>query len=296
MGTGTSHGIPVIACDCDVCRSDDPRDKRLRASALVSQRESDGSRTCVVIDTGPEFRIQCLRHGVQKIDAVFLTHGHADHLDGLDDVRVFSHTRSSGASCKNPRGLETPGDGLAVYANASTLRDVRSRFDYIFKETQMAGGKPKLRLEDCARFSPSSPIRVRSLEAVPIPMKHGVVDTTGWLFRAPGPDGAVRSFAYLTDCNFIPDESIALLAGNPGGIDQVVIDGLRESRHSTHFTFDQAIECAARIGARRAWLTHICHNARHSQISEYCAARSKDGFAAAPAYDGLELLVGEGAE
>lgn len=299
MGTGTSHGVPVIACDCAVCRSKDPHDKRFRASAYITHKEADGGLAAVVIDTGPEFRMQCLMYGVRQVNAVLLTHSHADHLDGLDDVRIFSHTSSEGAFTR--QGKETPGEGLPVYGNAVTLADVTNRFDYIFKHTQLGGGKPKLRLTDCAQYTATSPIYAGAMRIIPVPMMHGIVPTTGWLVSVTRADGERHSFAYLTDLNYISGESLKLITDNCGSLDALVIDGLRERHHSTHFTFSEALECADRIGARRTYLTHICHSASHEEITAWCNAHVHEypllrriadaGGTVAPAYDGLVLDV-----
>jgi phosphoribosyl 1,2-cyclic phosphate phosphodiesterase len=302
MGTGTSHGIPVIACHCRVCRSHNAKDKRLRCSAYILQREADGSETHIVIDTGPEFRIQAIRYRINALNAVLLTHSHADHLNGLDDLRIFSHTKSEGASRCSATGAkyaESPGAGLCVYSNEAALSDVRTRFDYIFKTTQIGGGKPKLDLEDCAQFSAGNPLEIGSVRIIPVPMKHGSLETTGWLLSTAEPDGSRHSIAYLTDCNEIPDSSIALLTENGGIIDHVVIDGLRESAHSTHFSYLEAMDCAAKIGGKHTWLTHICHNMNHRGITKYCRQHVKDfpelmqivkdGGSVLPAYDGLIL-------
>jgi phosphoribosyl 1,2-cyclic phosphate phosphodiesterase len=302
MGTGTSHGIPVIACHCRVCRSHDAKDKRLRCSAYIVQRETDGSETHIVIDTGPEFRIQAIKYHINTLSAVLLTHSHADHLNGLDDLRIFSHTKSEGASRCSATGAkyaESPGTGLCVYSNEAALSDVRTRFDYIFKTTQIGGGKPKLDLEDSAQFSAASPLEIGSVRIIPVPMKHGSLETTGWLLSTTESDGSRHSIAYLTDCNEIPDSSIELLTENGGIIDHVVIDGLREVPHSTHFSYLEAMACAAKIGGQHTWLTHICHNMNHRGITKYCRQHVKDfselirtvkdGGSVLPAYDGLIL-------
>jgi Metal-dependent hydrolases of the beta-lactamase superfamily I len=303
-GTGTSHGVPVIGCSCPVCTSRSRRDKRLRCSAYVEQQEADGSLTHIVIDTGPEFRIQALTYHITRLDAVLLTHSHADHLDGLDDLRVFSHTKSEGGSggCSNGgRYAESPGSGLPVYANASALVDVRNRFDYIFKPTQIGGGKPKLELTDCAQFTGGHPLCVGSLSIVPVPMMHGSLETAGWLVRSAARDGTVHSIAYLTDCSCIPPESVKLLVEYGGVIDHVVIDGLRETPHSTHFSYLEAMACAAEIGGTHTWLTHICHTMNHRAITAYCRKHVSDfpelekivkhGGSVLPAWDGLRITT-----
>lgn len=307
MGTGTSHGVPVIACDCAVCRSSDPKDKRMRASAYITHEENDGTLTAIIIDTGPEFRMQCLKYGVRKANAVLLTHSHADHLDGLDDVRIFSHTSSDGAYTK--AGNETPGGGLPVYGNETTLIDVINRFDYIFKKTQLGGGKPKLHLVDCAKYTAANPIYAGTVRIIPIPMMHGTVPTTGWLLSidkmiSKGENERPHefySFLYLTDLNFISDEAISVIKDNCGTLDTLVIDGLRERHHSTHFTFGEALECAEKIAARNTYFTHICHNASHNDITKWCGEHIKEhpvlnriaenGGCVLPAYDGQEINI-----
>jgi phosphoribosyl 1,2-cyclic phosphate phosphodiesterase len=306
MGTGTSHGIPVIACSCSVCRSHNPKDRRLRCSAYIQQQEKDGSETHIVIDTGPEFRIQALRYHITALNAVLITHSHADHLNGLDDLRIFSHTKSEGAcSCGVPvtKYAESPGSGLSVYSNAAALCDIRNRFDYVFKSTQPGGGKPKLDLEDCVQFSADNPLLVGSVRIIPVPMKHGSMETTGWLLSTTAENGMIHSIAYLTDCNEIPADSIRLLRQNGGVIDHVVIDGLRETAHSTHFSYREAMACAAEIGGKHTWLTHICHNMSHRGIMKYCRVHVSDfpelieivknGGSVHPAYDGLNLKTEE---
>src|SRR5574344_782956 len=201
-GTGTSHGVPVIGCHCKVCQSPDPRDKRLRCSAYITHTGKDGSESHIIIDTGPEFRIQALTYHIEKADCVLLTHSHADHLDGLDDLRVFCHSQSS-------QHEASPGPGLPVYGNPQTLADTKNRFDYIFKPTQLGGGKPKLDLEDCSRFTPDSPLIIGDVSILPVPMKHGVIDTTGWLMSVNGSDGC-RSEEHTSELQS-PDQLVCRL-------------------------------------------------------------------------------------
>ena len=259
LGSGTSNGIPVLGCDCPVCRSTDRRDRRFRSSLLI--RGSGGEQA--VIDTGPEFRLQAIRAGIRRLDAVFLTHSHADHIHGMDDLRPLSR--------------ETP---LPVYGNQETIDEVRERFSYVFRETQRGGGKPRL-LPTVA-----GPVAIGGLRFSPIPVIHGTLSILGWRVDE-GPAAAV----YLTDTSDIPASSWPLI-GRPGVL---IIGGLRTRPHPTHFNFDQALDAAARTGARRSFLTHICHDYSHRDIKAYCENyRGEHGLAGAlmePAYDGLELSV-----
>jgi phosphoribosyl 1,2-cyclic phosphate phosphodiesterase len=253
LGSGTSFGVPVIGCSCPVCTSADPRDERYRASLLVEYRDGSGIVTSVVIDAGPEFRLQALRARITRLDALLLTHAHADHVGGLDDVRPLTRERV-----------------LPVYGNAPTLEETRERFGYIFRETQAGGGKPRVELREAV-----GPFRVGSLELRPVPVMHGRLPILGW--RA-------GSFAYVTDCSGLPPASLRLLEG----VETLIITGLRRRPHETHFSIDQGIETARRIGARRTWITHMNHESTHAELEAYCAERGAD-VGAGPAYDGLEF-------
>ena len=313
LGTGTSHGIPCIACHCHVCTSKDERDKRFRCSAYVTNENKNGTVTHLQIDTGPEFRLQCIKYGIEAIDAALLTHSHADHLHGLDDIRVFSHTLGSDKieELKNnpenagipPKMLEISANkkGINLYANRQTIQDVKNRFDYIFKpNTQIGGGKPKLNLVDCTEIEENPPKEFGDLTVTPIPLKHGELDDSGWLIsRKNDEDGKIHSIAYLTDTSFVPPESIQLLKEKGGIIEHCVIDGLRVKPHSTHFGFRQAMDVAEQIKPRHTWFIHICHLMTHGEIQEYTKSQLSDypnlleivnnGGSVGPAYDGLVL-------
>jgi phosphoribosyl 1,2-cyclic phosphate phosphodiesterase len=250
LGTGTSYGVPVIGCSCRTCSSPDPRDARYRASILV---EEGGSS--VVVDAGPEFRLQALRAGVRRLDALLLTHAHADHVNGLDDVRPLT------------------GDAvLPVYGNAETLAETRERFLYIFKETQAGGGKPRIELREAG-----ASVEAGSLRFVPLPILHGSLPILGW---------RSGKFAYITDCSELPESTLPLLAG----VEVLAINGLRRRPHATHFSIGQAIAAARRIGARRTWLVHMNHESTHAELEETCAREGGD-VGARPAWDGLDLEV-----
>lgn len=292
LGTGTSHGVPAIACDCEVCKSTDPHDKRTRSSALIKIQNA-GHEEAILIDIGPDFRAQCLRENIKKVDTVLLTHSHADHLHGLDDIRIFSHTASRHHAATPP---------LTLYGNAETLHDVQYRFDYVFHPTQAGGGKPLLTLCDCTVFD-ENPSTIEGIEIAHIPMMHGNVKTTGYVFRAkrtiapaqPAPKDSNPSnldnpasnsdnipsnldspassdlcvFAYLTDCNYISEDSIAKIQSFAPSIDYLVIDGLKDTAHSTHFAFLEALDVAERLCPRHTRLTHICHKNSHVAIQAY---------------------------
>lgn len=252
LGTGTSHGIPVVTCGCAVCNSSDPRDTRYRSSVAIFG--DHGER--VLIDAGPEFRLQAIRAKLERLDAVLVTHAHADHIHGLDDVRPL-----------------TKGKPLPIYASAFDVAELRERFSYAFKDGQMGGGKPKLELWE----APSEGATVGSIRAIPIPVMHGERRILGY---------RLGKFAYLTDCSAVPAESVDMLRG----LDTLVIGALRKRPHPTHFTFDQALELAAELRPSRAFLTHICHDMSHAEIDRYCQTFGLP-FPAGPAWDGLEIEV-----
>jgi phosphoribosyl 1,2-cyclic phosphate phosphodiesterase len=246
LGTGTSHGVPMIGCDCAVCRSADPRDARLRPSIVVST-----SSTVVLVDAGPDLRAQALRAGLRRVDAIVFTHGHADHILGIDDVRRFN------AIGKRP---------MPCYGDERTLADIRKTFYYVFDPaTPKGGGLPALDLRPIG-----GPFAVADIAVQPVPLWHGERPIFGFRFDR---------FAYLTDCNRIADEAWPLLEG----LDTVVIDALREQPHPTHFSLGEAIEAARRIGARRTFFTHMCHHLAHE------ATNAKLPAGMHLAYDGLTL-------
>lgn len=291
-GTGTSHGIPVIGCSCNVCRSSDSRDNRLRCSAFLE------SPANILVDVGPEFRIQALKYKINKLDAVFITHSHADHLHGIDDLRVFSHTKALDPA--HPDNKETEGEGLRIYTTTHAEHDIRHRFDYIFTPMKEGGGKPKIQIMSAENISEKNPLFINGIEILPVMLKHGHLDDLGLLFSEEGKDGKKHSLAYLTDCSFVPENSIELVKNNSGILEHLVIDGLRIEPHSTHFSFEQALEAAQKMNPRNVYLTHITHNMSHVQIEDYVKSilwkfpllkkNAENGFYIGPAYDGLELV------
>ena len=308
LGSGTSFGVPVIACDCRVCKSDKAQNKRLRASALLSA----GGKN-FLIDVGPDFRTQALRANLHHLDAVFLTHSHADHIHGIDDLRIFSH-KNSGAMNSDKEILahypETAGAGLSMYMNAESLEHVKKNFHYIFMNHEKGGGTPKLNLVSVDGYSAQNPLQLENLQVVPVPMVHGFMNTTGWVFTQTQTENAQNkiqpkkhSIAYLTDCNFISEESLKTVktAVSGGVLDHLVIDALRVRPHSTHNSFDQALSYADQIGAVHTWFTHMSHDFFHSEIQDYIDKNLDQykklkkivlaGGTVSPAFDGLELFT-----
>ncbi len=290
LGTGTSHGIPVIGCDCPVCKSKDPHDKRWRTAAFFT---TDGG-TQILIDVGPDFRMQAIEHGIKKIDCVLLTHSHADHLHGLDDLRMFSCNMWKKPDNENAL-VRYNAPPIPIYTNKKTIEDASCRFSYIFNPVKEGGGCARVEFKEALE-----PFLVDGITITPIPMMHGHLPTLGWLFTRTGKDGLKKSIAYLTDCNFISDESIALLhkasgADQGGLIEELVIDGLRIKTNSTHFSILQAMQAADKIGVQNMWVTHLTHDSSHLEYQAYMNEHKSEFESikgtAQPAYDGLELTV-----
>ncbi|MGH9405111.1 MAG: MBL fold metallo-hydrolase [Terriglobia bacterium] len=245
LGTGTSTGVPSLGCRCSTCISSDSRDQRTRSSVLI---EYDGRS--VVIDTSPDFRQQGLRESLSRLDAVVFTHTHADHVFGLDDVRVF-----------NIRQKEE----IPIYADARSMASIRRIFDYVFRANYAAGGLPQL--------SPhliDGPFELWGLRMVPLPVLHGELPILGFRFG---------NTAYVTDYSTIPESTLALL----DGLDVLILDALRHKPHPTHATLEQSLEVVARLKPRRAFFTHISHELQHEATN----ATLPPG--AELAYDGLKL-------
>jgi phosphoribosyl 1,2-cyclic phosphate phosphodiesterase len=235
LGTGTSVGVPVIGCDCPVCLSKDPRDKRLRTSAWIQTPEAS-----FVIDTPPDFRQQCLRAGIRKLDAVLYTHLHSDHILGFDDLRRF---------------CEMEDRGMPVYASPETLSALRRVFSYAFDAEQVF--KTYVRPEP-AEFH--GPFHLGATHITPVRLPHGRILCNGFVFSRKG----TKLLAYYTDCHEVPPEAEEAARGAK----VLVIDALRYKFHSTHLTIEAAIEVAKRIGAEQTYFIHMCHEVGHEETSE----------------------------
>ena len=239
----------MIGCGCAVCVSRDRRDRRLRPSIFIDVDRGPK----ILVDTSPDLRQQALTHRIPRIDAILYTHSHADHILGLDDVRAYNRIQ---------------GAVIPAYANTETWEVIHKTFYYVFDGLpRLGGGIPMIEPHEV-----TGPFRVGTVHVVPVPLWHGLMPILGFRFG---------DFAYLTDCNRIPDESWALL----GGLDTVVMDALRDTPHDTHFTVAEAVEAIARIKPRRAYLTHMTHDLGHAATS----ARLPAGIELA--YDGLVLDV-----
>jgi phosphoribosyl 1,2-cyclic phosphate phosphodiesterase len=229
LGTGTSTGVPVPGCRCATCLSTDPRDGRLRCSAYIQTPSAS-----LLIDCGPDFRRQALRFGIRRVDHVLLTHEHADHINGLDELRVFNFRQ---------RG------SIPIHGHQRVLDDVRKRFAYCFNPFQEGGGVPQFEL---IRERPYEKFRVGGLTVTPLSYKHGALDVMGYKLG--------RDFAYMSDCSAIPPDCLKAVRG----IDTLILGALRREPHPTHFNFEQALEAADQIRARRVWLIHMTHDIRHA--------------------------------
>lgn len=245
LGTGTSDGVPRIACTCAVCTSPDPRDKRLRTAGLIIH-----GATRIALDCGIDFRAQALRHHISRLDAILFTHAHADHVEGIVELRPLSLAQNRILPC---------------YGAADVLAEIRQRFRYLFEPGQRGGGLPRVSLE-----SIDGPFQAAGLELIPLPVLHGRLPVLGY---------RCGSMAYITDASTIPESTFSLLCG----VELLILNALRPTPHATHFSIGQAIAAAQRIGAPRTVLVHLAHYLSQRQLE----AMLPEGIE--PGYDGLEL-------
>jgi phosphoribosyl 1,2-cyclic phosphate phosphodiesterase len=249
LGTGTSQGVPMLTCDCPVCTSPDPRDKRSRSSVYVETPECS-----FVVDTGPDFRQQALREHIRRVDAVVFTHAHTDHMMGFDDLRAYCHG----------------GKVLPIYGSAITLELLQRAFSFAFDGQNNFPGyiRPLPQVV-------SGPFHVGATTLVPLPVPHGRTTTFGYLFIRNGR----KLVAYLSDCKEVPPPVIDEIRG----VDTLIIDALRRKEHPTHMNIDEALAAAEAIQPARTWFTHLCHDLAHADVEPTLPKNVR------VAYDGLKL-------
>lgn len=304
LGTGTSHGVPVIACDCAVCKSKDPHNKRTRSSVYIEvsdnsqalqteqteEQQTNPSSKYILIDIGPDFHEQAIRENIRALDALLLTHSHADHIFGIDDLRSFSSVMSQ--KPENPQNEKYNKPPIPIYTNHTAAEHLKHSFSYLFSEHAEGGGHAKIDLHE---VKADTTLKIGNATITPIPLSHGSLEATGWLLTENQ-----KSIAYLTDCNYISDESIELIHKNckTAGcscLTHLIIDGLRLKEHPTHFNFLQALEAAGKIGGEHIWLTHLTHNSSHDEIIAYIEEHRTEfpeliaSKTILPAYDGLVI-------
>ena len=249
LGTGTSAGVPMIGCTCATCLSTDPHDKRLRPSIVI---EVDDGPT-LLVDTSTDLRQQALTHGLTRLDAILFTHSHVDHILGLDEVRRFNILQRS---------------AIPAFADAATAADLRRTFQYVFDPpAERGGGVPQIELSII-----DGPFTVAGVKVVPVPLLHGPRPILGFRFG---------TFAYLTDCNRIPDAAWPLLED----LDVLVLDALRHRKHPTHFTVAESLDVVQRLRPRRTLFTHMCHDLPHAATN----AALPGGVELS--YDGMQITV-----
>lgn len=250
LGTGTSQGVPVIACECATCLSDDQKDKRLRASLLV-----ETASNTLVIDAGPDFRQQMLTAGVKRLDAILLTHEHKDHIAGMDDLRAFNYKSQA---------------AIDIYAEERVQLAVRKEYAYVFTENQYPG-VPKMKLHNLDNYN----ISLREDTIIPLRIFH---------YRLPILGFRIGDMAYLTDANYVPEETKEKLIG----VKYLVINALRKEKHISHFSLGEALSFIEEISPRRAFITHIGHQmGKHADINRELPAN------VTLAWDGLEVKCEE---
>ncbi len=252
LGCGTSTGVPLIGCKCSVCTSSNLKNKRLRPSILISVNNFD-----ILIDTSPDLRTQALKFNLKNIDAVLYTHTHADHIFGIDDLRMFNYIKKKDNKF------------IPVYGSEQSIEFIKNKFDYIFKE-KTESSKPYLIANTIKNSFEIQP----QVTITPVPVFHGKNLIYGY---------RINDFAYITDVSSIPEPSFDLLKG----VNALMIDALRFDTHGTHLSIEQAVAASEKIKPARTYFTHMGHNVDYDEIAEICSCKSKQAFI--PSYDGLSF-------
>ncbi|MDP6924710.1 MAG: MBL fold metallo-hydrolase [Candidatus Scalindua sp.] len=247
LGTGTSYGVPMVGCEFRVCTSDNPKNSRTRSSIFISEGEYN-----ILIDAATELRIQCLKNNVKRLDAVLLTHSHADHVLGFDDLRHFSRKRKT---------------NIPVYGSEETVKNVSRMFSYASKEVTSNGSKPKVTLMPIG-----GSLNLSGMEITPVDVMHGQEMVTAYRFK---------KFAYVTDVSQIPQDSVEKLMG----LDLLIIAALRNVPHEKHFSIEQSIEMVSTLKPKQTYFTHIAHEVEHDETDATLPAGIN------LAYDGLSIDV-----
>ncbi|MES2459727.1 MAG: MBL fold metallo-hydrolase [Armatimonadota bacterium] len=257
LGTGTSTGVPMIGCTCAVCTSSNPRNKRMRVSLVVgAANPTEGKTQNVLVDTTPEMRIQLLRENLDRVEAILMTHSHADHIFGMDDVRQINFRHNM---------------VMPIFGSKATLDHIAHVFDYVFKVTQAGGGKPQLELKPLEALQAA--LMPNGVQITPLPVFHGRLPIYSYKFGS--------SLAYLTDVSDIPDETMPYLYG----LDTLILGAVRYEPHPTHFNLAQALEVIATVKPKRAFLTHLSHHFDHDTVNRELPPHVR------LAYDGLTFTV-----
>ncbi len=249
LGTGTSNGVPVIGCDCPVCSSSDRKNRRLRTSVLYTEEN-----TKIQIDVGPDFRQQALSYQIHTLNGVLLTHGHQDHIGGLDELRALNFLMQQ---------------RIPVFANSKTLSEVKARYSYLFKRTQKGGGKAQL---DLHHIKPHKNFQLAGIQIEPLEVLHGKLSILGY---------RIDNLVYITDASRLPIKTLQNLKEHPPKI--LVLNALRYRPHPTHFSLEESLKVIESLQPEQTFLIHLTHRFEHSKL--YSELPSN----VCPAYDGLEI-------